>query len=707
MGRDDGAVHDPEASRELTPASARLAAPGPAASETRLRSRAASLSSPVMFISLEGGATRVWRAWCAGVLLGGWAGGGAPVSAADDTGTTASSGRSDPARYLQEVQSLFATHCFDCHGDRRRAGLDLRQYPEAESVRSHRRVFEAVLQNLEQGLMPPANRPQPSTAERARAVAWLRHELFWVDCTRPDPGRVTLRRLNRTEYNYTVRDLTGVDLRPADDFPMDDVGYGFDNIGDVLSLSPVLFERYLAAAERVLDAAVVTAFPLPAELPPSHRRIFFTEPAADTPEAWRACAGEILGAFARRAYRRPVTAEEIAGLMRFYEMARADGESFTASVRVALAAVLVSPHFLFREAAPETDVEAGSVQPVDEFVLASRLSYFLWSTLPDEALLALAERGELRRNLEAQVRRLLADPRADALVEHFAGQWLQFRTLAVVTPDRRTYPEFDEPLREAMRRETELFVHTILREDRSVLEFLDADWTYVNARLARHYGLDGIEGDAFRRVSLAGTARGGVLTQGSFLTLTSNPTRTSPVKRGKWVLDNLLGEPPPPPPPGVPELEESANARLSGTLRERMEQHRADPMCASCHALMDPIGFGFENFDGIGAWRDRDGEHAIDAAGALASGETFRGPVELKRVLLTVKREAFLRCLATKLLTYALGRGLEYYDRCAVDEVVDALKAGDHRFSALVLGVVHSAPFQLRRAEGTQPASGN
>ncbi|MCZ7639781.1 MAG: DUF1592 domain-containing protein [Verrucomicrobia bacterium] len=256
-------------------------------------------------------------------------------------------------------------------------------------------------------------------------------------------------------------------------------------------------------------------------------------------------------------------------------------------------------------------------------MLASRLSYFLWSTLPDEALLALAERGELRRNLEAQVRRLLADPRADALVEHFAGQWLQFHTLAVVTPDRRTYPEFDEPLREAMRRETELFVHTILREDRSVLEFLDADWTYVNARLARHYGLDGIEGDAFRRVSLAGTARGGVLTQGSFLTLTSNPTRTSPVKRGKWVLDNLLGEPPPPPPPGVPELEESANARLSGTLRERMEQHRADPMCASCHALMDPIGFGFENFDGIGAWRDRDGEHAIDAAGALASGETF------------------------------------------------------------------------------------
>ncbi|MBE7503172.1 MAG: DUF1592 domain-containing protein [Verrucomicrobiales bacterium] len=664
-----------------------------------------------MFMSLKGRSPGVWRTACTAMLLGGSAVAITPSADGGEAGATSPLERSDPALYAREVQSLFATYCFDCHGDRKRAGLDLRQYPEVESVRTHRRIFEAVLQNLEQGLMPPANKPQPSPAERARAIAWLRHELFWVDCTRPDPGRVTLRRLNRTEYNYTLRDLTGVDLRPADDFPMDDIGYGFDNIGDVLSLSPVLFDRYLTAAERVLDAAVVTASPLPAELPPSHRRLFFTEPAADTPEAWRASAGEILGAFARRAYRRPVTAGEVAGLLRFYEMARADGESFTASVRVALSAVLVSPHFLFREATPEAtpeaNVEAGSVQPVDEFVLASRLSYFLWSTMPDETLLALAERGELRRNLEAQVRRLLADPRADALVEHFAGQWLQFRTLAVVAPDPRAYPEFDEPLRTAMRRETELFVQTILREDRSVLEFLDADWTYVNARLARHYGLDEVEGDAFRRVSLVGTARGGVLTQGSFLTLTSNPTRTSPVKRGKWVLDNLLGDPPPPPPPGVPELEESNDTQLSGTLRERMEQHRADPLCASCHALMDPIGFGFENFDGIGAWRDREGEHAIDPAGALASGQSFRGPAELKRVLLTAKREEFLRCLASKLLTYALGRGLEYYDRCAVDETVHALKAGEHRFSALVLGVVNSAPFQLRRAEGAPPAPGN
>jgi mono/diheme cytochrome c family protein len=657
-----------------------------------------------MFLRFAWGSTRTRQARWTSLLLGAWALAGTPSATTAEDESASRPGRGDPARYLTEVQPLFETYCFDCHGDRQRAGLDLRRYPAAESVRTHRRLFEAVLQNLEGNLMPPANKPQPPPAARARAVAWLRHELFWVDCTQPDPGRVTLRRLNRTEYNHTLRDLTGVDLRPADDFPMDDIGYGFDNIGDVLSLSPVLFERYLAAAERVLDAAVVTASPLPAELPPSHRRLFFAEPAADTPEAWETCAADLIGTFARRAYRRPVTAEEVAGLMRFYAMARADGESFTASVRVALSAVLVSPHFLFREAAPETDLEAGSVQPVDEFVLASRLSYFLWSTLPDETLFALAERGELRQNLAAQVRRLLADPRADALVDNFAGQWLQFRTLAVVAPDPREFPAFDEPLRAAMRRETELFVQTILREDRSVLEFVDADWTYLNARLARHYGLDGVEGDAFRRVSLAGTARGGVLTQASFLTLTSNPTRTSPVKRGKWVLDNLLGEPPPPPPPGVPELEESPDARLSGTLRERMEQHREDPLCASCHALMDPIGFGFENFDGIGAWRDRDGGHAIDPAGALASGEAFRGPAELKRVLLTAKREEFLRCLATKLLTYALGRGLEYYDRCAVDEVVAALKAGDHRFSALVLGVVNSAPFQLRRAEGTPTA---
>jgi hypothetical protein len=325
--------------------------------------------------------------------------------------------------------------------------------------------------------------------------------------------------------------------------------------------------------------------------------------------------------------------------------------------------------------------------------------------MPDDELFRLASQGRLRKNLDAQVRRMLKDPRSQALVDNFAAQWLQFRNLEIAAPDTNTFPVFDAALRAAMRRESELFAGHVLREDRSVLEFLDADWTFVNGPLARHYGLAGVNGEDFQRVSLKGTRRGGVLTQGGFLTITSNPTRTSPVKRGKWVLDNLLNQPPPPPPPNVPLLDESKRAQLTGSLRQRFEQHRADPMCASCHALMDPIGFGFENYDGIGAWREKDGEFPVEPGGKLVSGETFNSPAELKRILLTAKRDEYLRCLASKLLTYALGRGLEYYDQCAVDEIVRRLKKSDYRFSALVLGVVNSAPFQKRRGEAAELAS--
>lgn len=738
-----------------------------------------------------------------------------------------------PVAYETHLRPFFERYCLDCHGERKRGGLDLRAYPEAAALTTHRQTFEAVLQNLESHLMPPPNKPQPTPAERALLAGWLRRELYPVDCHRPDPGRVTLRRLNRAEYRNTIRDLVGVEFDVAADFPQDDVGYGFDNIGDVLSLPPILLEKYLAAARRILDEAIVTGPPpapvsryagaqlrggepleagvrslfsageihvehdcraageytvrvraygdqagpepvnvelrlngqavgrfavtataaapqvlatnltlatgrqrlavaflndyyqpdapdpaqrdrnfhllnlevagplaaAPPPLPASHRRIFFVEPAARTPEAERECARRILGEFARRAYRRPVSPAEVNGLLGLYDLARNDGESFESGVKLALTAVLVSPHFLFRGEWPSGQEDPRAVHPVNEFALASRLSYFLWSTMPDEELFRLAAEGRLRRHLTAQVRRMLRDPRARALVDNFAGQWLQFRNLEVVAPDPATYPGFDETLRAAMRREAELFVEHLLREDRSVLEFLDADWTFVNGPLARHYGLEGVEGEEFRKVSLQGTPRGGVLTMGSFLTITSNPTRTSPVKRGKWVLDNLLNQPPPPPPPEVPELPDNPAARLTGSLRQRLEQHRADPMCASCHALMDPIGLAFENFDGVGRWREQDGGFPIDPAGQLASGERFQGPAELKRLLLTARREDFLRCLASKLLTYALGRGLEYYDQCAVDAVVEATRRGHYRFSALVLGVVNSVPFQYRRGE--------
>ena len=321
--------------------------------------------------------------------------------------------------------------------------------------------------------------------------------------------------------------------------------------------------------------------------------------------------------------------------------------------------------------------------------------------MPDDELFELARTGALRTDghLEAQVRRMLADPKSQALVENFAGQWLQLRNLKTVTPDTGTYPDFDEPLRAAMRTETELFFAAIMREDRSVLEFLDADYTFVNERLARHYGIADVEGDEFRRVPLDPQHRGGVLGQASVLTVTSNPTRTSPVKRGKWVLENLLGTPPPPPPENVPPLEE---VQLTGTLRERMEQHRANAVCASCHKAMDPLGFGLENYDGIGGWRDKDGEFAIDASGELPNGQSFAGPRELKQIL-TARQDEFVRCLSEKMLTYGLGRGVEYSDRCTVNDIARAVAQHDYTFSSLILAVVESDAFGKRTVRGSNP----
>jgi hypothetical protein len=318
--------------------------------------------------------------------------------------------------------------------------------------------------------------------------------------------------------------------------------------------------------------------------------------------------------------------------------------------------------------------------------------------MPDDELFRQARAGTLRKNLQAQVQRMLDDAKATALAEHFAGQWLQLRNLAAVTPDHRLFPAFDAELREAMLTESTTFFEAIVREDRSILELIDADFTFVDERLARHYGLEGVEGAEFRRVSLAGSPRGGVITQASVLTVTSNPTRTSPVKRGKWIMETLLGTPPPEPPPNVPMLDESEQAILSGTLRQRMELHRKKEACAVCHRKMDALGFAMENFDAVGDWRTRDGEFPIDASGVLPDGQSFNGPVELKAILRNSARDDFVRCLTEKMLIYALGRGLEYYDKCAVDKIVAGLEEDDYRFSALVLGIIRSDPFQKRSA---------
>jgi mono/diheme cytochrome c family protein len=734
-------------------------------------------------------------------------------------------------------------HCLHCHGEKtRRADLALHLYRDEASILKDRKTWESVLHVVRSGEMPPKKRPRPDAAEVAAFLGSVEATFARADRdARPDPGRVTVRRLNRSEYNNTIRDLIGVDFQPADDFPADDVGHGFDNIGDVLSVSPLLLERYLVAAESIAQQAIAVEPPRPAvrhlegrfllpflepsrsrgirwrplsgtdtlrttyrltaegdyvlrvraygtspdaeparlalladgkelksfdvkgtekdsvvceapvaftpgehrlavsllnptrgdkprslfvrylELvgprdvwPPSHRRLLACTPGLSQREQTR----EILTRFASRAYRRPATATEVERLVRLVDDAVARGEKWEAGIRFAVQAALVSPKFLFRFELDDRPDSPGP-HPLDDYQLASRLSYFLWSSMPDDELFALAGRKALAANLDAQVRRMLGDPRAKALVDNFAMQWLQLGRLKLVAPDPKLFPSFNEKLRAAMLEETSLFVAAVFREDRSILDLIDADFTFLNEPLARHYGIvdtagtragekparpDGkpIYGDKFQRVHLSGGVRGGLLTQASVLTVTSNPTRTSPVKRGRWVLEQILGTPPPPPPPDVPELAEGARAVLSGSLRQRMEQHRTKPSCAICHARMDPIGFGFENFDAVGAFRARDGDFPIDPSATLPDGQSFKGPDELKAIL-KGKKELFARCLTEKMLTYALGRGLESYDRPAVDRIVAALARNEYKFSTLVTEIARSDPFRLRRGKDGKP----
>ncbi len=738
-----------------------------------------------------------------------------------------------------KIKPFLTAYCNTCHNSKKHAGdVSLDVYLSEAHARKDRKMWEVIEKQIATGEMPPKGKPQPTKDDKAFVLNWIETALTKVNCTAPkDPGRVTLRRLNRVEYNNTVRDLCGVSVRPADDFPSDDVGYGFDNIGDVLSMPPILLEKYMAAADKVLDAALVSldpiasskqgfrtqnilttprtaktrdtrpkitfttegsaflekfnfpatgdytirirtwgtpagkvapilairvegkdvkSFPVEAtaekmitveaklrvetgerrvaaafvnpsdpaklgadeqhrslsielievegplggasrSLPDSAKLIFVAVPKDKAENA--AVAKQVLGNFARRAFRRPVTLAELERLMKLYALAEKQGEAFDKAVRLPLKAILVSPHFLFRI---EDDPKAGTpAKAISEFELATRLSYFLWSSMPDETLTQLAERGELRKPgvLKAQVERMLKDSKSAALVENFAGQWLMLRNLKTLAPDAKLFSKWDEPLRNAMIRESELFFDYIVKNDRSVLEFLDADYTFANERLAKHYGIENVRGAEFQKVTLKDGRRGGLVTQASVLTVTSNPTRTSPVKRGKWILDNILGTPPPPPAPEVPEL--PPVGQLKGTLRQQMEQHRANPSCATCHTKMDPLGFGLENFDGIGSWRDKDNNQPIDSSGVLPDGAKFSGPAELRKILLG-KADQFRRCLADKLLTYALGRGLEYYDKCVLDEIVRKVQSTNDRFSALAIAIVESDAFQKRAAKRSE-----
>ena len=753
-------------------------------------------------------------------------------------------------------QQLLTDYCVTCHNERLKTGGLVLDPSTLSNAAAHAGQWELVIRKLRAGLMPPPGVRRPPQQALDGFTQWLEQDLDRAATASPNPGRPLLHRLNRTEYANAIRDLLHLNVDPTTLLPPDDSAFGFDNVSDVLGISPSLQERYLAAAEKISAIAVgdvmmrpgsetfrvrqdlsqdhhIAGLPLgtigglrvrhdfpvdgeydfqtklyrtnlnivrglqyPSEfevsidgrpvhhvtiggtddlaamfekptdtgdavearmrvrvpvtagahdvtavfignLPvedterlqrfirssadnfdwagrphiqtlaisgpfsvtgsgdsPSRRTLFTCRPSSAARE--RACARQILARFAHRAYRRPVTETELRPLMQFYADGRTKG-TFDAGIQRGLARILASPYFVFRVEQDPAGVVPGAPYRLSDVELASRLSFFLWSSIPDEELLRVAEQGRLHEEvvLEQQLRRMLRDSRADALVANFAGQWLQLRNVRNIQPNSDLFPDFDDNLRQAFRRETELLFDSIIREDRSVVDLLSADYTFVNERLARHYGIAGIYGSWFRRVPVTDDARRGLLGHGSMLAVTSHAERTSPVLRGKWVLENLLGLPVPPPPADVPQLMPPGENEAPKTLRQQMEAHRASPVCASCHRVMDPIGFAMENFDATGAWRAREAGGPIDASGQLADGRTISGVVELRNAIVA-RPEMFVGTMTEKLLIYALGRGLDSYDMPTVRRIVRDAGRDSYRFSSIVRGIVHSTPFRMR-----------
>jgi len=754
--------------------------------------------------------------------------------------------------HASESQALIKQYCAVCHNQTLKSGGIALAGMDLSDIAGNSATLEKVLRKVHSGEMPPPGMPRPDAAGALAFTRWLQDELDRSAATHLNPGRPTIHRLNRTEYSNAIRDLLALDIKPGTMLPPDDTGYGFDNIGEVLSMAPVLIERYMSVArtvsrlavgdpaikpesvefrppknsrrrERVSDdlpfdsaggLSVSYRFPLDAEyvirvklapaagfdgpqdtrslelrlpikagtrtvaltfprqeafpeviaglpgaaaarstppraagpapfadlrldgarlksydLPagaapalasltisgpynitgpgdtPSREKIFICKAAVANDEF--PCAEKIISTLAYRAFRRPVTSTDVQPLLGFYERGRREG-TFENGVEMALRAMLVSPDFLFRIERDPAGAAAGSVYQVNDYALASRLSFFLWSSIPDDELLNLAGEGKLRDPavLARQVSRMLDDDRAKSLVSNFAGQWLYLRNLAQVKPDPDDFPEFDFSLRQSFERETELFFSEILRSDRPVTDLLDSKFTFVNQRLAEHYGIPNVYGSQFRQIAVTDPNRGGLLGQGSILTVTSYPNRTSVVQRGKWILDNLLGSPPPPPPPEVPNLKPHGEDGSLLTMRQQMELHRSNAVCAACHSRMDPLGFALENYDGVGKWRNKDAGHVIDPSGKLPDGTQFDGMPGLRQVLLTSRRDDFIATVAERLLTYALGRGLETSDRPAVRSIVREAGAGDQSapapsFRALIGAIVKSVPFQMRRTPET------
>jgi hypothetical protein len=754
----------------------------------------------------------------------------------------------------ESARVLTGQYCVGCHNQKvKTANVSLEGIDWSKPGTSAD-TLEKVLRKVRSGEMPPPSLPHPTPAAATAFTDWLTKSLDQAAHDQPNPGRPAIHRLNRAEYSNAIRDLLALDVKPGNQLPVDDSGYGFDNIADVLSVSPGLLERYMSVARQIsrnavgdpaikpvdeeyanerrgggrgarnerpsddlpfdagtgmsfqhyfpldaeylirvkagannaaanaaarevripvkaglrtigvaylresakaevaipagrrgvpaaaaaafagrggmgggapaqldlrLDGARLKLFNVPAGFggappvinsvlvagpynasgsgeTPSRAKIFVCRPASAEEET--PCARTILTGLARRAFRRPVSEGEMKPLMAFYASGRAEG-SFDHGIEKALRAVLSSPSFLFRIEQDPARTAAGTVYRLNDYELASRLSFFLWSSIPDDELLTLADAGKLKDDavLQKQVRRMLDDPRSQALVDNFAGQWLYLRNLAVARPDPDAFPDFDDSLRDAFRMETSLFFQNILREDHSIFELLDAKYTFLNQRLAEHYGIPNVYGPQFRKVELADANRGGLLGQGSILTVTSPPNRTSVVQRGKWILETLLGAPPPPPPPDIPDLKPHGKDGKLLSLREQMETHRANATCAACHSRMDPLGFALENYDGVGKWRVKDAGHPIDATGKLPNGTPIDGPAGLKKVLLSQRRDDFANTVVEKMLTYALGRGLEYYDMPVVRSISRDAAKDDYRMSAIISGIVRSTSFQMRR----------
>ena len=593
--------------------------------------------------------------------------------------------------FARDLQPLLKTYCYGCHNaEKSKGGVDLAQDTDLKRLAGRRKVWQTALTALHEGDMPPEKARQPSAAERAQLAGAIDLALNSGGCGEDrDPGRPALRRLNRSEYDHALSDLLGIDVTAAETFAADGQGYGFDTTAEALTLSPVQVEQYYDAAGKALDAL--------ARQPKALYQICFARAGKGMTE--RDAARAIIARFAFRAYRHPVEAAHLERLMTVYDLASSRGRGFIPAVRAMLAAVLISPRFLIRL----EDVDPKAVGPyrVSAYDLASRLSFFLWSCAPDEELLALAASGALRKDdvLDQQARRMLADPRSRALAEDFFGQWLQLRDLDRHQPDAGRFPGFTPTLRRAMGDEAALFIGEIIGRDRAVTELIDADFTFLNEELAKHYGIAGVGGPQMRRVLLTDHRRGGVLTLGATLTVTANPDRTNIPRRGDYVLGQLLGAPPPPPPPMIPALEDAGGAAGPRTGREILEEHRRNPTCAACHAKMDTLGFGLENYDAIGQWRDVQEGRPIDASGVLPGGVTFNGPAELKRILMARKTE-FARTMSEMMLTYALGRGLLPDDQCVVRAALAALAADQYRLSALVTTIVRSFPFTHRRNPG-------